>query len=173
MPLQDIEDIICFFEQYDEMYLKNPKKELMNTIFAFNFKKSFYSNDTFKTLKKYFLNNFKAEHYTKKLNYPSKLKHFGNGLEPTLFLKYNKSFYISKVFPVTHQYFYDYMIKNNIHNNSIILFSNQISEFNNIKTGKKENKNFDFNCELISVDHSFFGHLFNSNNDRYLIFKEK
>ena len=173
VPLQDIEDIVCFFEQYDEMYLKNPKKELMNTIFAFNFKKSFYNNDTFKTLKKYFLNNFKAEHYTKKLNYPSKLKHFGNGLEPPLFLKYNKSFYISKVFPVTHQYFYDYMIKNNIHNNSIILFSSQISAFNNIKAGKKENNNFDYNCELISIDHSFYGHLFNSNNEKYLIFKEK
>ena len=172
VPLDNIDNIICFFEQYDEMYLKNPKKELMNTIFAFCFKESFYYNNTFKLIKNYYLNNFEAENSTKKLNYPSKLKHFNNGLEPPLFLKYNKSFYISKVFPITHEYFYKYMIKNKILNDSIILFDKDLPILNIIKSNKNEKINFDYNCELILIDHSFYGHLINYNNN-YLIFEEK
>ena len=174
IPLQDINNIFCFFEQYDEMYLKNPKKELMNTIFSLCFKKSFYYNDTFNILKKYYLNIYNAEQYTKKLNYPSKMKHFGNGFEPPLFLKYNKSFYVSKVFPITHEFFYNHMINNKIINNSIILFQNEIPIINNItKKNKKDNIDFDYNCELISIDHSFYGHLMNSNDNKYLLFLEK
>lgn len=173
IPIPNIDSNILFFEQYDEMYLKNPKKELMNTLFAYNFKKSFYYNDTFEILKKYYLNNYDAEEYTKRLNYPSKMKHFNNGLEPPLFLKYNKSFYISKVFPITHDYFYNYMTKRRIINDSIILFKNKLPIYNMTKTNKKEKVNFDYNCELILVDHSFYGHIINSNDNGYIIFQEK
>ena len=145
----------------------------MNNIFAFNFKKSFYYNDTFNKLKKYYLDNFNAEISTKKLNFPSKIKHFNNGLEPPLFLKNNKSFYISKTFPITHNYFYKYMIENKIIDNSIILFQKQLPKLNSNKNKRKENIDFDYNCELISIDHSFYGHLINSNDNNYLIFKEK
>ena len=171
IPLSNIDNINCFFDQYDEMYLKNPKKELMNTIFAYNFQKSFFNNTIFKKLKAYYLNNFNAEDYTKVLDYPSKMKHYTNGIEPSKFLKYNKSFYISKVFPITHDYFYDYMLKNNLIGDSIILFKNKLKvpEINM----QKESNDFDYNCDLIAIDHSFYGHLINSHENKYLIFKEK
>ena len=171
IPLSNIDNINCFFDQYDEMYLKNPKKELMNTIFAYNFQKSLFNNTIFKRLKAYYLNNFKAEDYTKVLNYPSKMKHYKNGIEPPKFLKYNKSFYVSKVFPITHDYFYDYMLKNNLIGDSIILFKNKLKVPNiNIQ---KESNDFDYNCDLIAIDHSFYGHLINSHENKYLIFQEK
>ena len=173
IPLPNIDNIICFFEQYDEMYLKNPKKELMNTIFSIYFKDSFYYNKTFIILKNYYLNNFEAQYYTKVLNYPSKIKHFNNGLEPPLFLKGNSSFYISKVFPITHDYFYIYMLKKKLLNDSIILFKKQLPISPKIKNNKIDVINFDYNCELISVDHSFYGHIINSKENRYLIFTEK
>ena len=81
IPLSNIDNINCFFDQYDEMYLKNPKKELMNTIFAYNFQKSLFNNTVFKKLKAYYLNNFKAEDYTKVLDYPSKMKHYKLNLQ--------------------------------------------------------------------------------------------
>ena len=171
IPLSNIDNINCFFDQYDEMYLKNPKKELMNTIFAYNFQKSLFNNKVFKKLKAYYLNNYKAEYYTKVLNYPSKIKHYTNGIEPPKFLKNNASFYISKVFPVTHDYFYDFMLKNNLLGDSIILFKNKL-KLPNINN-QKESNDFDYNCELLSIDHSFFGHLINSHENKYLIFQEK
>ena len=172
IPLSNIDNAICFFDQYDEMYLKNPKKELMNTIFSYYFKNSFFNDDNFKILKKIYLNKFEAESYTKLINYPSKLKHFNNGIEPPMFFKNNKSFYISKVFPVTHDYFYNYMLDNKLISDSIILFQNKL-KVPKIKN-KKNNKNaFDYNCELISIDHSFYGHLIYSNENKYLIFEEK
>ena len=170
IPLPDIDNIFLFFEQYDEMYLRNAKKELMNNIFAFCFKKSFFYNNTFEILKKYYLNNYEAEEYTKKLKFPSKIKHFNNGLEPPLFLKNNSNFYISKVFPITHVYFYNYMKKNKIINDSIILFK---KKYNIIKNNKNKKQDFDVNCELILIDHSFYGHLINFNDNKYLIFQEK
>jgi hypothetical protein len=116
------------------------------------------------------LNNYEAEEYTKKIKFPSKIKHFNNGLEPPMFLKYNNNFFISKVFPITHGYFYNYMIKNKIINDSIILFKNKI---NIIKNNKKKKVDFDYNCELILIDHVFYGHLINFNDNKFLIFKEK
>ena len=172
IPLSNIDNTICFFDQYDEMYLKNPKKELMNTIFSYYFQKSFFSDDNFKILKKIYLNKFKAESNTKLLNYPSKLKHFTNGMEPPMFFKSNKSFYISKVFPVTHDYFYNYMQDKKIISDSIILFQNKL-KVPKLKNKKNDTNIFDYNCELISIDHSFYGHLIYSNENKYLIFEEK
>ena len=171
IPLSNIDNINCFFDQYDEMYLKNPKKELMSTIFAYIFQKSFFNNKLFKKLKTYYLNNFKADDFTKVLDYPSKMKHYSNGIEPPKFLKYNKSFYISKVFPITHDYFYDYMLKKNLIGDSIILFKNKL-KIPNINN-RKESNDFDYNCDLLSIDHSFYGHLINSHENKYLIFEEK
>jgi hypothetical protein len=63
------------------------------------------------------------------------------------------------------------MLKNNLIGDSIILFKNNI-KVPNINF-QKESNDFDYNCDLISIDHSFYGHLINSHENKYLIFEEK
>ena len=158
------------FDKIDKNYIINPKKELMKTLFGIYFEKSFFNNKTFQIMKNYFLNKFdKTEIHTKLLNFPTKIKNFTNGLEPPLFLKDYTKFFISKIFPITHTFFYDYMNEHNILSESIILLKKNIS-FSSLNNIKEKNE---FDCELIKNDKIYFGHMVNSIEDEFLIFKEK
>ena len=138
----------------------------MKTIFGTYFSKSFFENESFKKLKTKFLNSFHTPNPdTKLLNYPSKNKNFINGLHPPLFLKENNKFFISKIFPITHDYYYDYMHKNNLLNDSIILLKPTLSLEKNINSNFKK-----FNCELIKSDRIYYGEIKFWKNERFFYF---
>ena len=70
-------------EKIDKYTIINPKKEFMKKIFGIYYSDAFFENDTFEKLKQLYLNTItNSNSETKLLNYPSKIKNFGNGLEP-------------------------------------------------------------------------------------------
>ena len=157
-------------EKIDKFSIINPKKEFMKTIFGTYFEEAFYENTTFKKLKMLFLNTITSSNQdTKILNYPSKIKNFMNGLEPCNFLKENDKFFITKIFPITHTYFYDYMKSKNLLNDSIILLKTNLLNEKNVD---KEDANI-IDCELIKTDKIYFGQLINSKKDKFLFFQNK
>ena len=156
-----------YFNEPDEQYLKNPKKELMMTVFSIYFFDAFFNNEDFKLMKTYYLENLSGvQKSTKLLDYPTKIKNFRNGLEPCLFLKPYSSFFLNKTFPITHEYFYKYMKENNIQKFEPIILYKKIPEFN------LEDK-FERKCELIKISRGYFGHIFGSKNANYMIFKQQ
>ena len=164
-----IEEIsyINYFDMPDEYYLKNAKKELMMNIFSINFFDMFFSSENFKKLKNYYLQNFEGiQESSKLLDFPSKIKNFSNGLEPFLFLKPFPLFFTTKIFPISHKYFYDYMIKNKYVLEPLILYQKVLPDFH------LENQ-FDLTCELIKVDQDYYGHMIGSINYNFIIFKEE
>ena len=159
-----------FLEDIDDYYIHNIKKDIMNNIFSLYFIDTFFSNFLFKKMKIFYFNKYPASHSkTKKLNFPSKIKKFSNGLEPDNILKLNYKFFIDKYFPISHPYFYDYMIQNNISPSKYIkLYHKNInSALNKIK--------FILDCELIKVDKYYFGEIFflQKEKHKFIIFKEK
>ena len=157
-----------YLEYIDDYYIFNIKKDVMNNIFSIYFIDTFYSNDLFKKMKLYFLNEHPdADSKTKILNYPSKIKKFNNGLEPDNILKLNYKFFYDKYFPVSHPYFYQYMIKNKISPSKYIKLFHK-----NIDLPEKQ-----INCELIKMDKNYFGQLFcffqEEKTNKFLIFQEK
>ena len=158
---------INFFDQPDEYYLKNAKKEIMMNIFSLYFFEHFFYNDNFMHLKDYYLQNFVGiQKSTKKLDFPCKMKNFNNGLEPNLFLKPFNSFFTTKVFPVNFNYYYEYLTNNRIFPNQIILYKKQLPDFN-LKN------QFDQKCELIKPNHSYYGHIIGSKDYNFFVFEEK
>ena len=158
---------INFFDEPDEYYLKNAKKEIMMTIFSLYFCDYFFHNDNFKHLKDYYLQNFEGiQASTKMLDFPCKMKHYNNGLEPNLFIKPFSTFFTTKVFPVNNNYYYEYMTNNKIFPNQIILYKKHLPEFN------LENQ-FDKKCELIKPNHNYYGHIIGSKDYNFIIFEEQ
>ena len=161
---------INYFFQPDEYLLRNSKKQLMMSVFSIYFCESFFENESFKLMKNYYIKNFTGiQNSTKLLNYPSKLKIFNNGLEPYLFVKPYSSFFETKIFQISHNYFYDYISKNNIPiTEPIILYKKILPEF--IFEDKFEKK-----CELIRLDVGYFGHIIGSKNinSNFIIFEKQ
>ena len=166
--------IMNILNKIDKYMSLNPKKELMKNVFGIYFSESFFENETFQKLKNIYLNSFEAISDTKLLNYPSKIKNFMNGLEPSNFFKENSKFFISKIFPITHTYFYDYMIKNNIFNESIILLPKKIIYHQNTKNNSNNANDINvLSCELIKQDRFHYGQLIISEKDKFLFFKKE
>ena len=159
---------INYFNEPDEYYMNNAKKELMMTIFSVYFVDAFFDNDNFRIMKNYYLQKIEGvQKSTKLLDYPTKIKNFSNSLEPFLFFKPFSSFYINKTFPITHKYFNDYMKEYNINRYEPILLHRKIlPEFN-------FEEKFDKKCELIKINHSYFGHIIGSKNINYIIFEQQ
>ena len=160
-------NFVNYFKEPDEQYLKNPKKELMMTVFSIYFLDAFFNNEVFKIMKTYYLEKLSGvQKSTKLLDYPTKIKNYRNGLEPFLFLKPYSSFFLNKTFPITHEYFYNYMKKNNIQKFEPIILYKKIPEFN------LEDK-FERKCELIKINRGYFGHIIGSKNANYMIFEQQ
>ena len=161
---------INFFFQPDEYLLRNSKKQLMMSIFSIYFFESFFENESFKLMKNYYIKNYTGiQSSTKVLNFPSKVKIFNNGLEPYLFIKSYSTFFETKIFRISHNYFYDYINKNKIHiSEPIILYKKILPEF------ILEDK-FDKKCELIRLDVGYFGHIIGSKNinSNFIIFEKQ
>ena len=172
--LSEYTNSIFFFENIDINYTVNFKKDLMNKIFSIYFLDVFFSNELFKKMKFFYLNEYKmANYYTKMLNFPSVFKNFNNGLEPGMFLKQHNNFFNSKYFPISHPYFVDYIKKNDIHNKSIKLYRKKLPEF---LFNNNEPNLFKINCELIKIDNEYFGQIIGcnlENQEKYLVFQEK
>ena len=164
---------LYYFEDIDNHYIKNVKKEIMNNIFSIYFIDELYYNELFLKLKYFYLNEYKnVPSGTKMLNYPSKYKNYNNGLEPGIFLKKHSDFFNSKYFPISHPYFIEYMKSHNIYYKSIKLSPKKLP---NTLINLYINKDKSF-CELIKIDRTYFGQLlcFNlGNQNKYLIFQEK
>ena len=162
---------IYFFEDIDNNYIKNVKKDIMNNIFSLYFLDTFYYNELFHTMKNYFLNKFdNVECKTKSLNYPSKFKNYNNGLEPAIFLKQHNNFFNSKFYPISHPYFSDYLKKHNI-SNSIKLTPKKLPD-SLINSDINKGQLF---CELIKIETSYFGRIlcFNMRNQKMIVFQEQ
>ena len=158
---------INYFNEPDECFLKNAKKELMMTAFSLHFFDAFFFNNEFELMKTYYLQNFEGiQTFTKMLDYPSKCKNFSNGLDPPLFLKPFTAFFGTKIFPITHRYFYDYMSNNNISPEPILLYQKDLPLFT-LKNQIKQN------CELIKTDRHYYGTIIGSKDYNFIIFEEK
>ena len=121
---------LYFFEDIDRYYIINFKKEIMNKIFTIYYLDTFFYSDLFQKMKICYLNENKDAAYgTKKLNYPSKIKNYNNGLEPRMFLKQHNKFFNSKYFPISHPYFIEYIQKNNLYNKSIKLIPKEFPKY--------------------------------------------
>ena len=164
----EISTYINYFNEPDGSYITNAKKELMMTVFSVYFFDLFFINEDFKLMKNYYLQNFEGiQKSTKLLDYPSKMKTFNNGLEPNLFLKPFTSFFYHKFFPISHQYFYNYLENNCFQRHEpIILFKKILPDI------YLEEK-FDKKCELIKINRSYFGHIIGSKNINYIIFEQQ
>ena len=161
-------------ENIDKYSIINPKKEFMKKIFGIYYSDAFFENDTFQKLKQLYLNTIITSNPdTKLLNYPSKIKNFSNGLEPCNFLKENDKFFITKILPITHHYFYEYMCKHNSLNDSIILLKSYLlnetkleKEINNLNLNK-------FQCEIIKPDKIYYGQIINSEKEKFILFSSQ
>ena len=163
----NIFDLNYFFKP-DKYFLKNPKKQLMMSVFSIYFFDYFFYNKSFMLLKNYYLKKFTGvQKSTKLLNYPTKIKIFNNGLEPYLFFKPYVSFFERKFFSITHQYFIDYINEKKLNiTEPIILYKKKLPEFD------LENK-FDIICELIKLGHCHYGHIIGSKKVDYIIFEKQ
>ena len=91
-----------------DYFLINPKTELFLSKFSLIFKKTYFHNDFFITIKNYYHSLYNTNSSTKLLDYPSKIKNFNNGIEPNVFLCQNMKFFDSVFFPLSHKYIVDY-----------------------------------------------------------------
>ena len=158
---------INFFDEPDEYYLKNAKKLFMMNVFSLFFFDSFFYSDNFKNLKNYYFQQFEGvQPSTKELDFPSKIKNYSNGLEPSPFLKPYTLFFDTKIFPICQKYFYDYMVKNKIFPEPIVLYQKSLPEL-------ILEEQFDQKCELIKVDHNYYGHIIGSKKHNFIIFEEQ
>ena len=158
---------IKYFFDYDEFYVTNIKKEIMNCIFSSYYLDEFFYDEDFCKVKKYYLNNFITnEKYleSKQLNFPTRIKQFRNNFEPPLFLKKFKNFVIDPYFPITHSYI-NKINKNNISwKKSINL---QKKEFNKPENSKE------IECEIIKNEVTYFGKIIFNEQKKYILFKEE
>ena len=162
----------CYFNKLDNMYLFNVKRDLMKNIFSINFLDTIFYDKTFIDLTKLFLQNYEDiiefENQNKYLNYPTKIKNFSNGVEPPLFVKPFNNFFYHKTFPITHEYFYNYIQshKQKYKYRYINLFEKQII------IPEKEKK-CQFKCELIKVERGLYGSIIYSQNSQYFYFTQE
>ena len=138
--------------------LTNPKKQLLLTYFALEFKDVYFHSESFLKMKNAYFAYTKLpapNRNTKLINYPSKIKNFSNSIEPPLFIKYNKHFFSNHYLSKSHSY----IIKSSIQER-LIPFYKRIP---NTKAPLA------YQCEVIYLDVSIYGniHLFKS----YMLFQ--
>ena len=168
------DDINCnFLLELDSKFLFNAKKELIKNIFSLNFLDTIFYDKTFFDLRKLFYKLYEgslefATKYFPTLDYPTKIKNFSNGLEPALFLNPINNFYSNKTFPITHRY-----CNENIENKKL---KPKNENFDLIKKQifiPQKDKKYNYNCELIKINHAIYGNIIYSKKGSYLYFEQK
>ena len=168
------DDINCnFLNKLDSIYLFNVKRDLIKNIFSLNFLDTIFYDKTFLELKKLFYQEYEPslESVTKThptLNYPTKIKNFSNGVEPSLFLSPYQNFYSHKNFHITHEYFNQFITNNKkqFKNESINLIEKRIF----IPTKERIHS---YNCELIKINKAYFGNITYSKTSSFLYFEQR
>ena len=159
---------VIYLNDLDKLFLKNPKKEIMNNIFSLYYIDVFFYNEAFCKMRDYYINTYlkSSNSLTKHLDFPSKIKNYSNNLEPPLFLKQYKNFFLDPIFPITYSYINNDN-KNIINNFQFIkLFPKQTPII------KEEIKN-KFSCELIKIDNYYFGEIILKDSPDCLLFNEE
>ena len=168
------DDINCnFLNELDSIYLFNVKRDLMKNIFSLNFLDTIFYDKAFLKLRKIFYQIYghklesKIENFPT-LNYPTKIKNFSNGLEPSLFVKPYNDFFVNRAFNITHEYFNNYIKRNEIKfkTDHIILYDKEIT----IPTKEKTSI---YKCELISINRAVYGKIIYSKSGGYLFFEQE
>ena len=168
------DDINCnFLNELDSVYLFNVKRDLMKNIFSLNFLDTIFYEKTFIKLRKIFFQQYESKLESKiedfpNLSYPTKIKNFSNGLEPSLFVKPYNEYYANRTFSITHEYFENYMKDKKIKykNENISLIDKQLT----IPT--KEITRI-YKCELISINRALYGKIIYSKSGNYLFFEQQ
>ena len=168
------DDINCnFLNELDFIYLFNVKRVLMKNIFSLNFLDTIFYDKAFLKLRKIFYQIYghklesKIENFPT-LNYPTKIKNFSNGLEPSLFVKPYNDFFVNRAFNITHEYFNNYIKRNEIKfkTDNIILYDKEI-------TIPTKEKTYIYKCELISINRAVYGKIIYSKSGGYLFFEQE
>ena len=168
------DDINCnFLNELDSVYLFNVKRDLMKNIFSLNFLEPIFYDKTFIKLRKIFYQQYESKLESKiedfpNLNYPTKIKNFSNGVEPSLFVKPYNDYYANRTFDITHEYFEKYMEDNKIKfkNENISLLEKQI-------TIPTKEITCIYKCELISINRALYGKIIYSKSRKYLFFEQQ
>ena len=129
--------------------VRSPKKELLLSHFALQFKDVYFHNDAFVKIKSSYpytnathLNTFHL------LTYPSKIKNFSNTLQPPPFLKQANSFFDSTFFKISHSYITD----------NQALPQQQLIPFQKHLLSQHEHEHT-FECELLNLEYYSYGSL--------------
>ena len=152
--IDNIYDVQTFKEINHNFSLLNPKRQLLLSHFALEFKNIYFYSESFVKMKHaYFTytNLSPIRKSTKQLNYPSKIKNFSNTIEPPLFFTYNKAFFNGKYLPVSHHY----IQKRNINENRIPFQQRQFPINNNNNNIHR----YEYKCELIKTECSLYGNI--------------
>lgn len=151
--IDNIYDEQSFKEINNNFSLLNPKRQLLLSHFALEFKNIYFYSESFIKLKHAYFkytNLPQIRKNTKQLNYPSKIKNFSNTIEPPLFFTYNKHFFNGKYFGVSHQYINNTHKRSNINENRIPFQQRHFPINNNISR-------YEYKCELITTEYSLYG----------------
>ena len=158
---------IRFFEKFDENYVYNQKKDLMNNIFAIYYIDELFYNEDFCAIKKYY-NNYVNQHpynNSKQLKFPSTIKNYRNNLENSIFIKQYNNYFTDPYLPITHKYIKDDLEKKLSRKKSIKLIKKDFSlSSDNDKT---------IECELLKNENYYYGHLIYNYSEKYFLFKEE
>ena len=177
------------------------KRDLILKNFGYFFYEDYFKDINFIKMKKKFLilfppseekNNYNNFEKQMTLNFPSTLKNYSNGdlYYPRIFLRPDRHFFEETFFTVGHNYFWDYIKNNNIHNKPNFEYGHgllnqtnfELFEFNNKKNKDKikqeDNGNKNNINKLLEIDESipcYETELLCSNNNfqGYIILNEK
>ena len=129
--------------------LRCPKKELLLSHFALQFKDVYFHNDAFVKIKaSYPYPRGTHANTLNLLTYPSKIKNFSNTLQPPPFLKQANSFFDSTYFNVSHSYI----------TNSQTLPQQRSIPFQKHLLSQCEHEH-SFECELLNLEYCSCGSL--------------
>ena len=167
-PFQFPKDLnkIEFFDSFDENYVWNIKKELMNNTFGLFYLDEFFYNSDFCIIKKYYINkiNENPSNNSKQLNFPSILKNYKNNLESSIFIKQYNNYMTSPYLEISHNYINEELNKKLKRKNSIKLIS---KDFWNSESDEA------IECEILKNENAHFGKLIYNNDKNYFLFKEE
>ena len=133
-------------------FVLSPKSEIILSSFGIVYKKRYFDNKYFYTVRNTYNNLFNGNPNTKLLNYPSTLKNFSNSQEPPLFLKQNMKFFNTRFFPITHSYLKDIKIDKKV--KYVNKFYKEISY---LTINEEE---MVIPCEMIKIRHTLRGCLY-------------
>ena len=167
-PFQFPKDLskIEFFDTFDENYIWNFKKELMNNTFGLFYMDEFFYNSDFCIIKKYYINkiNKNPSNNSKQLNFPSIIKNYKNNFESSVFIKQFNNYMNSPYLQISHNYINDELNKKLKRKYSIKLIP---------KTFWYSETDKEIECEIIKNENTFFGKLIYNNDKNYFLFKEE